>query len=100
MEVLSSLIENPELAGKISLNIGANDLINFAREIVNQSKPETIPATPAEKYLTADETADLLKVSRVTLWQWQKKGVLVPRKIGNVLRYTDADVKQALQGRS
>lgn len=100
MEALNSLFDNPDLAGKISFNIGANDLISFAREFAFQLKPEPIPTTPEEKYFTADETANLLKVSRVTLWQWNKKGILKPRKVGSVLRYTESDVKKALSGRA
>ncbi len=100
MPILKSLIENPELAGKISVNVGTNDLIAFARELAIQLKPEPASIPPEEKYFTADETADLLKVSRVTLWQWDKKGILKPRKVGNLLRYMESDVKKALMGKA
>ncbi len=100
MEILNSLITNPELAEKISVNVSARDLISFARELAIQLKPEPATTPPAEKYFTPDETAEILKVSRVTLWQWNRKGILRAKKVGNVLRYLKSDIETALIGRA
>jgi excisionase family DNA binding protein len=35
-----------------------------------------------EKYLTAKEAADKLRVSERTLIRWEKSGVLTPKRIG------------------
>ncbi|MDZ7739939.1 MAG: hypothetical protein U5K32_12920 [Bacteroidales bacterium] len=39
------------------------------------ARPEPQPKGE-EKYLTIDQTAELLSVTRPTLWAWNKKGIL------------------------
>ena len=53
------------------------------------------PITPSE-YLTRQETADLLKVSLVTLSDWNKKKILNPYRLGNLIRYKRSEIEQAL----
>ena len=57
-----------------------------------QYKPE--PEKPTERYLTTDEVAELLSVSRVTLWQWDKKGIIKACRIGNLKRYKLSEIEQ------
>lgn len=45
-----------------------------------------------EKLMTADEVADYLKVSRATICNWQKSGLLDRVKVGNLVRYRKDDV--------
>lgn len=48
-------------------------------------------------YLTPQEVMDTLKVSRVTLWRLEKKGVLKPIRISEkILRYNPSDVERLL----
>jgi excisionase family DNA binding protein len=42
--------------------------------------------------LTVRETADLLRVSRSTLTNWERDAILVPVRIGGTVRYRTADV--------
>lgn len=58
--------------------------------------PEFAPAE-ADELLTPEETAKLLKVSRVTIWAWSKPspGILNPRRIGNQVRYLKSEVLAA-----
>jgi len=100
MNTLNSIFENPEISGKITLNVGANDLLFFANTLAEKFKTEPAPPEKPDTYYTQDEAAERLKVTRVTLWQWRKKGILAPRKIGNVLRYKESDIKQALDSRA
>jgi len=53
------------------------------------------PVQPVE-YLTRKETAKLLKVSLVTLSDWNKKGILKPYRLGNLIRYKRTELEQAL----
>lgn len=53
------------------------------------------PSTPPE-YLTRQEVADILKVSLVTLSDWNKKKILNPYRLGNLIRYKRAEIEQAL----
>ena len=53
------------------------------------------PITPTE-YLTRQETAEILKVSLVTLSDWNKKKILNPYRLGNLIRYKRAEIELAL----
>ena len=50
------------------------------------------PKEPDE-LLTRQETADLLKVSLTTLWQWNNKGVLNAYGLGNRVYYKRSEVQ-------
>ena len=73
-------------------------LIEAASIAVKHSMPiSTAPAADADELLTPEETAQLLKVSKVTVWQWSKPnpGILNPRRIGNQVRYLRSEVMAA-----
>ncbi len=53
------------------------------------------PVKPAE-YITRKEAAIILKVSLVTLSDWNKKGILKPYRLGNLIRYKRTELDQAL----
>ena len=53
------------------------------------------PITPTE-YLTRQETAKILKVSLVTLSDWNKKKILNPYRLGNLIRYKRLEIDLAL----
>jgi len=61
------------------------------KEMVLSFKPEVQP-----EYLTRKEVAEILKVSLVTLSDWNKKGVLKPYRLGNLIRYKRVELDQAL----
>jgi excisionase family DNA binding protein len=61
------------------------------KEIVLNFQPEKQP-----EYLTRKEVAVILKVSLVTLTDWNKKGVLKPYRLGNLIRYKRVELDQAL----
>jgi predicted DNA-binding transcriptional regulator AlpA len=59
--------------------------------------PAPAPLKDANKLLTGDEVCERLKISRVTLWNWDKKEITKPIYIGGGLkRYRLADI-DALQ---
>jgi len=53
------------------------------------------PINPPE-YLTRLEVAEILKVSLVTLSDWNKKKILNPYRLGNLIRYKRSEIEQAL----
>ena len=53
------------------------------------------PVKPTE-YLTRIEVADILKVSLVTISDWNKKKILNPYRLGNLIRYKRSEIEQAL----
>lgn len=48
------------------------------------------------EYLTRKEAAKLLKISLVTISDWNKKGILKPYRIGNLIRYKRDEIEAAL----
>ena len=56
-------------------------------------KPDTLPPT-TETYLTTDQVCEMLTVSRVTLWNWQKAGIINSFKVGNLKRYKLSSIQQ------
>lgn len=71
------------------------DIINDVKAELNVIAQNFQPIKPPE-YLTRKETAILLKVSLVTLSDWNKKGILKPYRLGNLIRYKRAELDQAL----
>ena len=55
---------------------------------------------PREQYLTREQVAEILQVSRQTLSIWNKKGVLKSYRIGTRVRYKLTDVQQVLETRT
>lgn len=50
-----------------------------------------------EKLLTREETAKMLSISLVTLWDWTRKDIIPAYRIGNKVRYKKSEVSEALQ---
>jgi excisionase family DNA binding protein len=67
------------------------DVRTELREIVLNFQPKK-----QSEYLTRKEVAAILKVSLVTLTDWNKKGVLKPYRLGNLIRYKSEEIDQAL----
>ena len=47
--------------------------------------------------LSADEVAAKLKVTKVTLWRWEKTGYLVPKKVGRKPLYLRSQIEHLLK---
>ncbi len=81
-------------------NINANDFKNEIVKDVTQALKgytTTLQNPDNEILLTREETAKLLSVSLVTLWDWTKKDIIPAYRIGNKVRYKKAEVLTALQ---
>lgn len=75
--------------------------IETLKKVVNEAVADAIskhqPKTDEEpKYLTRSELASQLHVTLVTLWGWDKKGLLVSHKIGNRVLYEKSEVEKSL----
>lgn len=71
------------------------DIINDVRAELKSIAQNFQPIKPPV-YLTRQEVAKILKVSLVTLTDWNKKGVLKPYRLGNLIRYKRDEIDQAL----
>lgn len=59
---------------------------------------ETEIAKIRSEMITADKAAEILMVTRNTLYRWQKKGILLPVKVGGKVLYKFDDVKNFITG--
>jgi excisionase family DNA binding protein len=58
------------------------DLMQQIRAVVRDELQQQQTSELQEKLLTPKETADLLRISLVTLWEWEKQGRIVKYKMG------------------
>ena len=71
---------------------------NILKDVRTELKEIVLNFQPKKQseYLTRKEVAKILKVSLVTLTDWNKKGVLKPYRLGNLIRYKRVELDQAL----
>ena len=82
----------------ISVVVSVADLKEFALNVVTEAMAAMEEKTE-ERYLTPDDVADMVGVSKNTLWRWEKEKYLIPIKVGRKSRYKLSDVKSILEGR-
>ena len=76
----------------VTLAVTPQQLSDFAEKILQANKPTNEPKPATDGLLTADEVQDLLRITRSTRWHWDKKGILNPMRMGNLLRYRKSDI--------
>lgn len=80
----------------VTLAISANDLREWHKEVIEDTKrqlEELIVSEKAESYLSAKQVCDMLSINLSTLWRWEKKGHLVPIKIGGQRAFKLSEIK-------
>ena len=85
----------------LSITTTLNDLKEFAKYIIQQTKSdleEAIIAQKSESYISTKTACEMLDVDSTTLWRWNKKKYLVPASIGGKNRYRMSDINKILQG--
>ena len=90
---IASLIESE---ANVQIVVTLSDLKEFALTIVSEAMAAK---EKEERYLTPDDVADMVGVSKNTLWRWEKEKYLIPIKVGRKSRYKLSDVKSILEGR-
>jgi excisionase family DNA binding protein len=81
-------------------NTNANDFKNeIVKDVTNALKgfAESLRNPDNDILLTRQETAALLSISLVTLWEWTRKDIIPAFRISNKVRYKKSQVLQALQ---
>ncbi len=81
-------------------NVNASDFRNeivkdVIKALLSHSEIQNNPDN--EIILTRQETADLLSISLVTLWDWTNKNILQAYRIGTKVRYKKNEVLLALK---
>jgi hypothetical protein len=95
---LFDVIQN---GGSIKLEVTGADLLQFANTLIERAKEvyrvDSMPVIDGEEtWLTTEEAAQFCKVSKTTLWSWQKAGYLVPSKLGKKKCYALSEINKIL----
>ena len=77
--------------------IDLGDLIAEIRAVVKDELRQQQTADLSEKLMTAKEAADLLRVSNVTLWQWEKQGRIIKHSIGGRTLFKYSEIMASLE---
>lgn len=71
-------------------------LTDVKKELVNLVEKLNLFNKPQEEFLTRKEAAKMLKISLVTITDWNKKGILNPYRLGNLIRYKKSELEEAM----
>ena len=82
-------INNEDFFQKLE-NVFEQKLKEYAKQLQPEPQQE-------QTLLTRKEAAKFLGVSLVTINNWANKGVIRPKKIGNLVRYDLSELKQAFR---
>ena len=78
-----------------------SDLTDIIRgavgDAVNAKIQELQTMDPRHKYVTTDEVKKILNVSRQTIYEWEKKKILVPFRFGTRKRFRLLDVHTMIE---
>lgn len=72
-----------------------NEILNGVTDVL-KSFATNLQSQDNDILLTREETAKLLSVSLVTLWDWTRKDIIPAYRIGNKIRYKKSEVLNAL----
>ena len=84
----------------MNVTVKVEDLMKANRELVAETVKaleQKLTDANAETYPSAYKVAEILDVSRPTLWRWEKIGYLVPIRVGGKVRYKMSDVKRIIE---
>ena len=81
--------------------VPVEDLIEANTRLVEKTVAD-LERTIAERretvYLTREQVIAKLNIVPSTLWRWNKRGYLVPVKVGGENRYRSTDIEKILEG--
>lgn len=85
------------------LQINLGDLCEFAHQLINSAtdiaRLQMERADLSKELLTIDEVVSMLKVSKMTLWRWDKNGLLTKIDMGGARRYRRSEVEELIATR-
>lgn len=88
--------------GKEMVLIEVSELDKIVRSAVRDEFTRTIDSnslgtTQAEGYYTTNELADLLSIDRTTVWAWERKGFLKPKRVGRRKLYSRKEINELIE---
>lgn len=83
-------------SNNISITVGISDLKEFGLSLIEEGRAKERAEMVQETYLTPDEVAKMLGVSKSTLWRWNKNGYLKHTKCGRRPFYKKSDIDKIM----
>lgn len=83
-----------QVHGVTPLQLKESILLDVRAEL--QTIAQNFQPKKQAEYLTRKEVAEILKVSLVTLSDWNKKGIIKPYRLGNLIRYKRSEIEESL----
>ncbi len=81
--------------------VRADDLLEANARLIDQVRADMerdIARKHSVVYMTREQVIAKLNIVPSTLWRWQKRGYLVPVKVGGENRYKSTDIDRILEG--
>ncbi len=76
--------------------MSVEDLKSFAQALL-KGQEELMRSRADDKYITVAEAAKLLKVTKVCIYNWARKGIIKPLKAGNRTLFSKAEIEAKLE---
>ena len=83
-------------SNNISITVGISDLEEFGLSLIEEGRAMGRAERVQETYLTTDEVAKMLGVSKSMLWRWNKNGYLKHTKCGRRPFYKKSDIDKIM----
>ncbi len=92
---IKNLLEN---RGNITISISPEELKKFGESLIKETQQRNEEKQEVStKLITVNQVCKMLAVSRVTLWDWDKKGITDPVRLGNLKRYRLSDIEELIK---
>ena len=83
---------------KVVIEIGVSEITK--RVISEIQEQQKFNKSINDEFLTANQTADFLKVDKSSLWRFERSGYLVPVRVGSKRLYRIEDLNKILQSKN
>ena len=84
--------------GDIQIKVTLNELKAFADHLIAGQQVSKMPESEEEEMMTRQQVMDYLKIKSTTLFNWKKKGILMPSTVGRKVFYLKSDILALQRG--
>lgn len=67
-------------------------IVSGIKEELNKLIIKSLVTDGNDEFLTKNQTCEILKCCSTTLWNWEKKKILIPVRKGRLVRYKKEEV--------
>ena len=89
---------------RFRIEVDSEDLLKFADALITKSAEQRELELTArkqsereEEWLTTEQVCKMCHCCTSTIWAWEKRGYLIPSKIGGRKRFAVADIRKLLE---